>query len=60
MSKAFVGNAMKARKMLVRGCISFLAHVINKAKSNPSKKKILVVQEFPDIFVENLPSLALE
>lgn len=54
-------NNIKARKILSKGCIAFLAHIINKTNKTVSDvKDTLVLQEFPNVFPNSLPRLALE
>lgn len=55
-------NSVEAHKMLNKGYIEYLAHLINifDSKVTLSMKGISVVCEFLDVFSDNLPMLALE
>ena len=47
----------RTKKYLARGCQAYLAHVVDIQKPVPDLNKIPVVQEFPDVFPEELPGL---
>ncbi|GKB99337.1 putative reverse transcriptase domain-containing protein [Tanacetum coccineum] len=48
-------SVMKARRYLSRGCHAFIAHVINTNFEKKSVEDVLIVNEFLDIFLEELP-----
>ena len=48
---------IQAKKLLRQGCEAYLAHVVDKHKDIPNLEQILVVNEFPDVFPDELPSL---
>ncbi|KAL8146992.1 hypothetical protein AgCh_004637 [Apium graveolens] len=48
---------VQAKKLLRKGCESFLAYVVDSEKGNPSIEDIPVVNEFPDVFPDELPGL---
>ena len=48
---------MQTKKLLRQGCEAYLAHVIDTQKTIPKLEEILVVNEFPDVFPEELPGL---
>ncbi|KAJ0695640.1 putative nucleotidyltransferase, Ribonuclease H [Helianthus annuus] len=50
-------SCMKAQKCLRKGCVAFLAHVVDKKDEEPKLEDIPVVKEFPDVFPEDLPGL---
>ncbi|KAF5779194.1 putative nucleotidyltransferase, Ribonuclease H [Helianthus annuus] len=50
-------SCMKAQKCLRKGCVAFLAHMIDKKAVEPKLEDIPVVKEFPDVFPEDLPGL---
>ena len=52
-------SVMKARKLLNKGCVAWLAHVIDRAKQTQELDRILIVKEFRDIFPDELPGLPL-
>jgi hypothetical protein len=52
-------SVMKARKLLNKGCVAWLAHVIDRAKQTQELDRILIVKEFQDIFPDELPGLPL-
>ncbi|XP_073267141.1 uncharacterized protein [Populus alba] len=43
-----------------KGCIGYLAYILNSDDEGPRLKDILVVKEFPDVFPEELPGLPSE
>jgi hypothetical protein len=51
---------MVARKLLKKGCITYLAYVINSEKGKIGLSDILIVREFSDVFPEELPGLPPE
>ncbi|GKA74813.1 putative reverse transcriptase domain-containing protein [Tanacetum coccineum] len=53
-------SVMKARKYLLRGCYAFMAHVIDTSFEKKSVEDVLVVNEFLDVFPEDLPCIPLE
>ena len=50
-------SAIKANKLLQRGCTAYLAYVINFDSVGSQCSKIRTVCEFPDVFPEELPGL---
>jgi hypothetical protein len=51
---------MVARKLLKKGCTTYLAYVINSKKGKIGLSDISIVREFPDVFSEELLGLPLE
>ncbi|KAF5803254.1 putative transcription factor interactor and regulator CCHC(Zn) family [Helianthus annuus] len=43
-------SCIKAQKCLRKGCVAFLAHVVDKKAEEPKLEDIPVVKEFPDFF----------
>ena len=52
--------AITARKMFRRKCRSYLAVIRNVEAGTGAVKNVLVVCEFPDVFLEELPGLPPE
>ena len=50
-------SAIKACKMIQKGCEAYLAHVIDTRKTEAKLENILVVNEFQDVFPVELPGL---
>ncbi|GJY51952.1 putative reverse transcriptase domain-containing protein [Tanacetum coccineum] len=50
-------SMMKARKYLLRGCQAFMAHVEDTSFEKKSVKDVSVVNEFPDVFLEDLSGI---
>ena len=50
-------SCMKAQKCLRKGCIAFLAHVVDKKAEECKVEDIPVVREYPKVFPEDLPGL---
>jgi hypothetical protein len=46
-----------AQKLLRKGCMVYLAYILNSDDEGPRLKDIPVVKEFPDVFPEELPRL---
>ncbi|GJZ82035.1 putative reverse transcriptase domain-containing protein [Tanacetum coccineum] len=53
-------SMMKARKYLSRGCQAYMAHVIDTNFEKKSAKDVPVVNEFLDVFPEDLPGIPPE
>ncbi|GJY49214.1 putative reverse transcriptase domain-containing protein [Tanacetum coccineum] len=53
-------SVMKARRYLSRGCHAFMAHVINTNFEKKSVKDVPIVNEFLDVFPEELPGIPPE
>jgi hypothetical protein len=53
-------SGMVARKLLKKGCTTYLAYVINSKKGKIGLSDISIVREFPDVFSEELLGLPLE
>ncbi|XP_043805245.1 uncharacterized protein LOC122721475 [Manihot esculenta] len=54
---SYVISAMTTRKMLRKGCQAYLAYVVDSNLEGPKLEDIPVVNEFPDVFPEELPGL---
>ncbi|XP_043813425.1 uncharacterized protein LOC122721247 [Manihot esculenta] len=54
---SYVIFAMTTRKMLRKGCQAYLAYVVDSNLEGPKLEDIPVVNEFPDVFPEELPGL---
>ena len=50
-------SAATARKMVRKGCETYLAYVIDTVKARPSVSNIPTISDFPDVFPEELPGL---
>ena len=50
-------TAAIARKMVRKGCETYLTYVIDTVKARPSVSDIPTVSDFPDVFPEELPGL---
>ena len=50
-------SAIKATKLMRQGCQGFLASVLDTTRTDIKIETILVVNEFPDVFPEDLPGL---
>nr|GEX32151.1 putative reverse transcriptase domain-containing protein [Tanacetum cinerariifolium] len=60
-SRLNIISCTKAQRYLLKGCPIFLAHVTRKETKDKSKEKRLedvpIVQDFPDVFLEDLPGI---
>ena len=50
-------SALKARRLLHKGCKAYLAHVIDKFSFEVTMESVPVVNEFPDVFLKDLLDL---
>ncbi|KAJ0576069.1 putative nucleotidyltransferase, Ribonuclease H [Helianthus annuus] len=48
---------IKAQKCLRKGCIAFLAHIVDKKAKELKLEEIPVVKEFPEVFPEDFPGV---
>ena len=53
-------SAMQARRLMRKGCETFLALILDSKRGQVDLEKILVVREFLDVFPQELPSIPLE
>ena len=53
-------SAIKACKMIQKGCEAYLAHVIDTKKTEAKHEVIPIVNEFQDVFPVELPGLPLD
>ena len=53
-------STMQARKIMRKGCETFLALILDSKRGQVDVEKIPVVGEFPDVFPEELPGIPLE
>ena len=53
-------SAMQARRLMRKGCETFLALILESKRGQVDVEKIPVVREFPDVFPEELPGIPLE
>ena len=50
-------SVLEENRLLLKGCETYLAHVVDKSTPVVILESVLVVQEFSDVFSEDLPSL---
>ncbi|KAI3717497.1 hypothetical protein L1987_69148 [Smallanthus sonchifolius] len=50
-------SCMKARSYLRKQCCAFLAHIVEKKPENRTIQDIPVIQDFPEVFPDDLPGL---
>src|SRR5687767_2565615 len=53
-------SCLKARKMIAKGCIYHLVRVRDENSETPTIESLLVVNEFLDVFPDDLPGIPLE
>ena len=51
---------MQARRFIIKGYEAFLALILDSKRGQVDVEKIPVVRDFPDVFLEELPSIPLE
>ena len=54
------GGFILARCLLRRGCIGYLAHIVDTRSSEVRLEGVPVVRDFRDVFPEDLPGLPPE
>ena len=50
-------SALEAKRLLLKGCESYLAHVVDTSMTEIKLENVPVVCEFLDVFPEDLPGL---
>ena len=53
-------STLITRKLLAKGCQGILAYVLDTKKKVPVLEEILVVKDFLDVFLEELPELSAD
>jgi hypothetical protein len=53
-------SVVTARKLLRKGCMGYLAYILNSNGESPQLKNIHIVKEFPDVFLKELSGLPLK
>ncbi|KAL0440435.1 UNVERIFIED_CONTAM: Transposon Ty3-G Gag-Pol polyprotein [Sesamum latifolium] len=53
----YVISAVEARRLMLEGSETYLAHVIDTKKVNPTLEEIPVVRDFPEVFPDDLLGL---
>ncbi|XP_070002150.1 uncharacterized protein [Nicotiana sylvestris] len=48
---------LKAQRMIGKGCLAYLAHIINPKSEPPALQSVPVVKEFLEVFPDDLPGL---
>ncbi|CAH9075667.1 unnamed protein product, partial [Cuscuta epithymum] len=56
-SHACIISVMRARKMMRKGCHTYLAYVVDDTKKEVDIKDVWVVCKYPDVFPKDLPGL---
>ncbi|XP_070015985.1 uncharacterized protein [Nicotiana sylvestris] len=51
---------LKAQRMIGKGCLAYLAHIINPESEPPVLQSVPIVREFPEVFPDDLPGLPPE
>ena len=50
-------SALEAKRSLHKGCEAYLVYVVDTSTPQVTLRSVLVVQEFSDVFLEDLPRL---
>ena len=50
-------SALEAKRLLLKGCESYLAQVVDTSMTEVNLENLSVVYEFPDVFPKDLPGL---
>ena len=53
-------SAMQTKRLMRKGCETFLALILDSKRGQVDVEKIPIVREFLDVFPEELPSIPLE
>ncbi|XP_070013778.1 uncharacterized protein [Nicotiana sylvestris] len=51
---------LKEQRMIGKGCLAYLAHIINPESEPPTLQSVSVVREFPEVFPDDLTGLPPE
>ncbi|XP_070013788.1 uncharacterized protein [Nicotiana sylvestris] len=51
---------LKVQRMIGKGCLAYLAHIINPESEQPALQSVPVVREFLEVFPDDLPGLPPE
>ncbi|XP_070018094.1 uncharacterized protein [Nicotiana sylvestris] len=51
---------LKAQRMIGKGCLAYLAHIINPESEPPTLQSVQVVREFLEVFPDDIPGLSPE
>ncbi|XP_070008616.1 uncharacterized protein [Nicotiana sylvestris] len=51
---------LKSQRMIGKGCLAYLAHIINPELEPLALQSVSVVREFPEVFPDDLPRLSPE
>ncbi|WMV37779.1 hypothetical protein MTR67_031164 [Solanum verrucosum] len=60
MPKGQFVSCLKSRKIISKGCINYLVKVRDVDFETPSLESVPVVNEFPEVFPDDLPGISLE
>ena len=52
--------ALRAKRLLRKGCQGYLAHVVDTRKEVLKLDDIPIIKEFPDVFPEDLPWIPID
>ena len=50
-------SVLEGKRLLYKGCKAYLAHMVDKSSSKVTMDSVPIVREFPNVFLEDLPSL---
>ncbi|KAL6277398.1 hypothetical protein ACE6H2_020999 [Prunus campanulata] len=50
-------SAITAKRLLKKGCVGYLAHIIDTQEITLNLEDVPIVREFPDVFPDDLPGL---
>ena len=53
-------SSMQARRLMRKGCETFLALILDSKRGQVDVEKILVVREFPNVFPRELPGIPIQ
>lgn len=60
VSLAYLISAMRARKLISKGCQGYLCSILTTKSRVTNMQDIPVVNEFPDVFLEDLPGSLID
>ena len=55
--KSYLISMLNARRCLGKGCVGFLAYVIDVKKGGGGVSEVLVVRKYPEVFPDDLTGL---
>ena len=56
----YVISTLEAKRLLHKGCEAYLAHAVDTSNLKVTLENVLIMREFSNVFLEDLPRLPLD